>query len=217
MSLILQHKKATWFAIFLILGLSACGSDKDKTSQNAPSLDGYSYTTLAGASLSQDAEGISGSGHILFLDPLSESIESGRNLKFTAALPDQGKMTVNLFSNTQLGQGLDFVFSRSGDLLKGSIAYAEEVVDISDKFSQIDITKAFTLSLDVHNDEQPAHIIMWDLGEDGDESEENEIMNSEEDGLEIPGNGSGIYWGIELADAKLTSLNLGDGVHEDEG
>jgi hypothetical protein len=208
--------KTTWPAIFLILALSACGSDEDKTSQNAPNLSGFSYTTLAGASLTQDAEGISGSGRILFLDPLSESIESGRNLKFTAVLPDQGQMTVSLYADTELSQGLDFVFSRMGDLLKGSIAYADEAVDISDKLSQTDITKAFTLSLDAHNDEQPAHIIMWDLGEEGEESEDNEIMNSEEDGLEIPGNGSGIYWGIELTDAKLTFLNIGDGVHEDE-
>lgn len=76
----------------------------------------------------------------------------------------------------------------------------------------VDAAGAITIGVDVHNDESPAHVLVWS---GSDFAEDAAAFNSEGDGA-APGQGSATFWGLKLAKANVTAATIGDAKFSEE-
>lgn len=199
-------KCVTLFGL-LTFPLSSC-SDNTKyepAPQSETKLADVEFVYLVPDTLVGTSEGVSGSGKMAAKLPLGE-IKDKKNLKVKTTLQDQGSVTLYAFANRELTQGLSIELKRMGSKLTVNLKKGETSTDISKSFAAIDASKEVHLLFDVHNDEEPAHLLAW-AGETPSPSEDNALYNSEKesDGA-APGNGEGTYWGVQLSQAKVTLL-----------
>jgi hypothetical protein len=107
---------------------------------------------------------VSGQGSFVYRSNLDTiGSDSSHGLSFT--LNDGGQLKFVAYSNSSLGQGLEFVFSRTGDVVNGAIVAGGDpasAIEISSELSNISASRVINLQLDVHNGESPAHILVWD-------------------------------------------------------
>lgn len=197
------------FLAFVFLGLFlsvGCGlASNSDDSESDTKLDGVSYTVLADTSLTQAETFVSGNGTIIFNAPLS-SIAAKNSVLLSFSLEDGGSLTLSMFSTTSLTNGVEYRFSRSGSTLHASLHAEDEPADISFMMDDFSATGNIELAIDMHNDEVPAHTLVWT---GADFSEEAALFNSEED-EETPGNGVGTFWGLVLNKATVETASLGD-------
>ncbi len=195
---------------FMFLGLTflaSCKKDEDKSSDRVQgSFGGKTYYLVDAGDLKASEASISGSGSIVFASPLAEiSSKDAYTLKFS--LQDQGSLELVTHSDGNLDKGMSIAWSRSGTelttRLKTSDSQSEAKV-----LEGISAAEDIELITDVHNDEEPAHILIW-RGDADAFGEEDALVNSE-DGLEAPGNGTGTAWGIVLKKGTLALASLGD-------
>lgn len=190
------------FSIFFCLGLSACGggANPDKAALNvAKSISGTSYTDL-------------GSGKMLMSEALSD-VSEGFNFEFSFNLADGGSMTFTSFASPQLSNGFEIKFSRAGAKLNVQAVAQGQTQDWSSMFTSIDASQNVTLTMDVHNDESPAHVMIWQGEKAQDKDHTNTLYNSAEDSVDLnydssPGNGFGRAWGFALDNAHLLKVKL---------
>ena len=74
--------------------------------------------------------------------------------------------------------------------------------DVSTSFSGRSAT-ALSYRVEVHNDETPAHILVWP-GDATSFTEDTALLNSE-DISSSHGNGAGSFWSIKLENSSVTS------------
>ena len=190
---------------FLALGfltLAACGGgynpDKDNL-KNAIELGESAYYDL-------------GQGQGL-MTQAPNSTSSGANFEVSFALQDQGSFRLYTFASNQLKGGLEILFERQGPTLKVAAKTTTTTQDWSSRFAHIDATEVITLTADIHNNEKPAHILIWEGAKDPSMNHRNAIYNSAEDSLDLgydngPGNGFGRHWGFQVHNAQLQKALL---------
>lgn len=194
-----------FLGVFLILPfLASCGGKNDN--KNLNSLSGSEYVVVDAGNLTFGAESISGSGSIVFNSPLSE-IGSKNSYRLTLTIEDGGTITLVSNATNRLEGGVGVNFARSGETLNVSIVAGGGATDVSTKFVGVKASDPLTFQVDVHNDESPAHLLMWD-GNISSFTQENARLNSEEAGLESPGKGTGTFWGVVLKKATVTQAAL---------
>lgn len=195
----------------ILLSLSAlsvsCG-DSNSTDNVAGlsegSLDGAAYSLTSGAELQKTETELSGSGTILFKNPLGE-IGSKDAFLLQFKLEDGGKLELLTHTDNAGKSGVSAVVTRESGVV--SIAFAAAAATSDKKVLEgIDATGEISLLIDVHNDESPAHILVWN-GTSGSFSEGNALINSEDD-ITSPGKGSGVYWGLSLTKATVLSASI---------
>lgn len=196
----------TLFAISLF---SACGNDNGTTTL---SLNGAEYVVVTEGTLQNSSSSITGTGSLVFNDPL-DAIPSKHSFTLSFTLEEGGSVTLVSHATDSLQNGINVLFARNGTTLTVTLTAAGSNNDVSSAFTTVDASGTVTLQFDVHNDEEPAHLLAWT----GDEfHEEDAIFNSEEGGSETPGNGSGTYWGLILAKATVETAAVGEAkFHED--
>ena len=190
------------FSIFFCVGLIACGggANPDKAALNAAkNISGTSYTDLGG-------------GKMLMSEALSD-VSAGFNFEFSFTLADGGSITFTSFASSQLSNGFEIKFSRAGTKLNVQATAQGQTQDWSSMFSSIDASQNVTLTMDVHNDESPAHVMIWQGEKSPDKDHTNTLYNSAEDSVDLnydasPGNGFGRAWGFTLDNAQLLKVKL---------
>lgn len=190
------------FIVFLGIFIYGCSNN---TSNPGPyQIHGVDYATITTGTLQHRESSIEGSGSLIIITPLA-SISSKESYTLQFTLKDGGSLTLVTHSNNLLSSGLTMTFSRSGSALSG---LTQAGITLSTPFllAGIDASGTIQLQIDVHNDESPAHILVWS---GSNFIEEAALYNSEDPGLNAAGNGAGTYWGLVLSNAKVTEASVG--------
>ena len=188
----------------LFVGFASCSSDSDSSSDSSYKLNEVAYNVVDAGSLTHGSTSLSGAGSIVFVDPNKEQ-DNHYSLGFT--LEDAGSLTVTSNAANDLTTGISVEFSRSGTTLNAKLKNDSGETDISSSFSDVDASGALSYQIDVHNGENPTHILIWSGVTEY--TEENAKFNSEEDG-EAPGQGSGTLWGLVLDKATVSSATVSE-------
>ena len=193
-------------ALMLHLGVVSCNEPKDFQTGSEYSLNGYSFTILPDSKIDQIDSGVTGTGKIVFTQPLGE-VSSSRNIKITLEIPELTFAELRLYSDKNLERGILIRISRLQNVVRiGSITSD----NFTNKSIQLEETaaKSISLAIDVHNNETPAHVLAWPASSAA-VTDDNALFNSDADS-EMTGNGASNFWGMVLGGAKITNLELND-------
>lgn len=188
--------------LFAIPALAACGGgynpDKDLARQ-AIELGDSSYLDL-------------GNGRGVMTSTAS-TVSSGANFEIQFSIADQGRLVLYTYANNDLSAGLEFVFTRQGSTLNVFLRQQGTEQDLSSLFASVNAAETLTFNIDVHNNERPAHVLMWTGAKRTGLNHRNTIYNSGEDSLDLgydasPGNGQGRSWGFEVANSQILNTRL---------
>lgn len=188
--------KKLFFFISLI-SFVGCGGghnpDKEKLNSAIP-LGSSSYYDL-------------GLGKALMSSVLS-SAATGGNFDISFDLQDGGKFQLVTFSNSTLQNGFIITFERTGQILKVMASAQGQEQDWSPRFTTVDASQTLNFNLDIHNDEKPAHVLIWQGSKNSALDHTNTLYNSAEDSVDLdyeasPGNGLGRQWGFILQQGQI--------------
>lgn len=185
-------------ALSLVLVAAACGKKQDPLPAGTSAL--LDATILNPGSLRSEGNSLSGTGSVVFNQPLAGTA-SGQSYALTFRLEDGGSLTLHSNATNRLQNGIALRFERQGATLHVKLLAAGAENDVSGAFATLDASTELQLQIDLHNNEVPAHILVWS---GSDFSEDAALLNTEEAGREAPGNGAGQYWGLELTQASVT-------------
>lgn len=191
-------------ALSLVLLATACGKKQEPLPAGASAL--LDATILNPGSLRTDGSTVSGTGSLVVNQPLAGTA-SGQSYALAFRLEDGGSLTLQSNASNRLQGGVALRFERLGAALRVKLLAGGTENDVSDAFATLDATSELQLQIDLHNNEVPAHILVWS---GTDFSEGAALLNTEEAGREAPGNGSGQFWGLELAQANVTRATVSE-------
>jgi hypothetical protein len=199
--------KISFITPIIMLALAACGKS-DSKNEDKLSFSGYEYIVKSTSSpVVTDGE-LTGEGSIAFVEPLG-SVSSNKNFKISMTLEDAGFVELKTFANAELGASIGLKLSRAGDTLL-LVSSAENKVAEPIILKGLAVSGPLSLSIDVHNSETPAHVMLWSSSESS-PTDDNSVFNSDADG-EIPGNGAGTFWGLSLKSSSISAASTGDSV-----
>lgn len=192
------------FFVAVALTLSACGGghNPDKDNLNKAIVVGDASYYDLGVNKGLMTEGVS-------------SVNSGANFEYHFRVTDGGSFTVFAFANSSLTNGIAIRFTRNGGTLN-VLATAQGITqDWSPLFASVDASQDVTLTMDIHNNESPAHIMIWNGSKNPKMNHTNTLYNSAEDSVDLdydagPGNGSGRAWGFQTDGATLINAKISD-------
>lgn len=195
-----------------IISLTAC-SKKDSNSDNSPTehtLTDTTYLVKESGDLSITASNVKGTGKVVAKTPLTDS---GNHYQLTFTLEDGGELYLFAHAESSLAGGIEVRFQRAANVLKVSLAKGETIQDVSNQFQSFNAASPVSISLDIHNDEEPPHILMWKEEAEA-FTEATAIFNSEENGA-APGQGTGTLWGLVLKKASVDRMKITTAKFED--
>ncbi len=192
------------------LALAACGGDSDNDAPAASAIE--ANTVLSGeTTLTRGDESVSGVGSVIFTSSLS-AVDSGRHFQVGAQLDAGESFTIHAYSDDQLANGIDLVVSRPANT-PTSLEVIVDGSDISSAFTSVAADQTINILMDVHNDENPSHVLIWPEGETL-FSDTTTLENSEDTGT-VSGQGAGSFWGITLDGADVTFAETSEDRFED--
>jgi len=162
------------FLLAAILGITACASDNDDNSSSSIN----EYTELSG-SLTSQGNSLSGDGSVIFTASLGANA-SGKHIAVVVALDTGDSITIHAYSNNQLTNGIDLMVSRPAST-PTNLQVTLAGTDVSSSFTTVAADQAISIVMDVHNDENPAHVLIWPAGESA-FGEMTTLENSEDTG-----------------------------------
>jgi hypothetical protein len=202
----------------LLFALTACGGNGNKNAalQGPSGKFGSQQVAAIGDSseLSVSPGSLQGTGTVIFGSRFGE-IRSGGSIALDFSLADGGSLTLITHADSSLGSGYELEFRRLGTgagslkvLLRAQGDTRNTVNDFGqDVFSGIDASLPMKLQIDIHNNESPAHVMVWSRLISNDFSETAAILNTEDEVEKSngsPGIGSGVHWGLKLVRANVT-------------
>ncbi len=190
--------------------LSACSSDDDDDTSGDVASAIEANSVLSGTPTIAD-NSISGDGSIIFTNSLG-AVDSGRHFQVAAALDEGESFTIHAYADDQLANGIDLVVSRPMNT-PTSLEVTIDGSDISSAFTDVAADATINILMDVHNDENPTHVLIWPAGET-EFSDTTTLENSEDTGT-VLGQGAGAFWGITLTGAEVTSAAASEDRFED--
>ncbi len=191
----------------IFFALTACGKS-DSKNDSKQSFSGYDYIVKSTSSPVINDGKLTGDGSIAFVEPIG-SVTSNKNFKISMTIEDAGFVELKSFTNADLVAGIGLKLSRSGDsLVLVSSADGKDTGPLTIK--GISANAPLSLSIDVHNSETPAHVMIWKSTESA-PTDDNALFNSDADG-EITGNGAGNFWGLSINGSSISSLTMAESV-----
>lgn len=187
------------------LGLQACDSDSEKSVEVGESVFGQTYLVNDAGDLDLSSGQIKGTGSLIFNQPLG-GVDAQKNFALSFRLEDGGQLGLISHANSELAGGVSVLLKREGAALNVSLA-AKDQESAAVPLNGVDASALIQLRFDVHNNEDPAHILIWQEGASG-YGEAEALLNSE-DGPETPAKGSGNYWGLSLTKASVEAASVG--------
>ena len=190
---------------FAILTLNAC-SGGETSGSGAGTAEGQlgstSYVVVDAGDLQRSATQIKGAGSIAFKDPIG-AIRARKSYTVSFALEDAGSLKLAVNADEQLTNGVGVLLSRSGSALSATLSFGGASA-VAKTLAGVDASSSINLTIDIHNDESPAHILIWS---GSDFASAKALLDSERDGA-TPGQGRGNYWGLVLNKGTVTSSVL---------
>lgn len=191
------------------LALAACSSDDDDTpAASASAIE--ANTVLSGTPTVAD-DSVSGTGSVIFTTSLG-AVDSGRHFQVAALLDEGESFTIHAYADDQLANGIDVVVSRPANT-PTSLEVTVDGSDISSAFTGVAADQAINILMDVHNDEDPTHVLIWPEGETA--FDESTTLENSEDTGSVSNQGAGAFWGISLNGAEVTSAAASEDRFED--
>lgn len=196
-----------------VLSVVACSSDDDSDDGDgagAASIEANSV--LSGdTTLTASDNSLSGTGSVVFTSSLG-AVASGKHFQVAALLDDGDSFTIHTYSDDQLANGIDLVVTRPANT-PTSLEVMLDGADISSAFTSVAADQTINILMDVHNDENPTHVLIWPAGET-EFGETTTLENSEDTGT-VTNQGSDAFWGFTLQGAEITSANTSEDRFED--
>ena len=170
--------------------LVGCGNNQIQGGQRTLQvLNGSEYAILPGSTLQSDASTVSGTGKIVFRNPL---VNPDNNFDLKFRLAQSGSICLVGQADQNLQNGVQLCFARTqSDKLKVELKLDADIQDKSTDFAAFSASDEVSVSIDIHGH---GHLAVW-MGES-----ENEYAFSGR---------KGTLWGIELANATLTKAVQG--------
>ena len=195
---------AHWFvSVALCLNVVGCGDSNKKKGDRAATqkqqVNGNDLNLIDAGTLAFAGKDVRGTGTFVFQSPMKHDDNS---VSFSLSLEDQGSLLLTTNADRELKSGVSLKFARDKAVLKTHLMVGDSQVDISGQFAAIDASQVMKLHIDIHNSEDPAHVVVW-VG-DSKFSEHDAVFNSEEHAA-TPGKGSGKFWGLQLVNAQVLS------------
>lgn len=195
--------------IAIISGCSG-GSNPDRELQQKAAaakqvVSGVSFDVIDKENLNFTDSGVTGTGKILALSALTS--DKGSAFKISLKLEDNGSVVLHSFTDNKLQNGFDVSIARQGGKLKFTLMSAGKSIDYSEieGIAAINAIEEIALVMDIHNNESPAHFILWKASESTlDES--TALLNSADEPKATPGKGSGLFYGLSLKDATVSFI-----------
>ncbi len=194
------------FSMLALLQVACSKDDNKKTGLVEGSLAGKAYYVVEAGDLQRTESAVSGTGSIVFNSPLG-SVTSKDNYALNFSVDDGGTLELVTHSDGNLSNGVSVILKRTGSSLSAMLK-AKGEQSTAKELSGVNAAEDLSLAIDVHNDETPAHILVWSTA-GGEFGEDNALLNSEEDETS-PGNGSSTAWGLVLTKANVSSAILED-------
>lgn len=192
-----------------LLAVAACSSDDDSSGDTTASAI-EANTVLSGTPTITD-DSIGGDGSIIFTTSLG-AVAAGRHFQVAANLDEGESFTIHTYADAQLANGIDLMVSRPANT-PTSLEVTVDGADISSAFAGVAADATINILMDVHNDENPTHVLIWPEGE-ATFGEDSTLENSEDTGS-VTGQGTGAFWGITLVGAEVSSAETSDDRFED--
>lgn len=198
-------KNMRWLCFLAILASFGCKKDDNETTTLVSgSFAGQTYYVVEAGTLERTDTLIKGSGAIVFAAPLA-AVESQDNFALDFSLADGGSLSLVTHADSALDKGIAVQFDREGSELTVSLK-ADGAGTGDNVLSGMDASAALSVAVDVHNNETPAHVLIWNAAS-GSFGEDNAIYNSEAD-TDAPGNGKASLWGLVFRNAELSRVSL---------
>lgn len=200
------------FIILSSLAFLGCsgGSNPDRELQQKAQdakqiISGQSFEILEKDNLTFNDAGATGSGKILALNSLSN--ESGMSFKVSLSLQDNGEVILHTFSDNKLQNSFDISIAREGGKVKFVLSSGGQSIDYSELqgITALNAIENIELTMDVHNNESPAHFILWKSSETT-YDENTALLNSADEPKATPGKGSGLFFGLTLKNAAVNKI-----------
>ena len=156
-------KKIAYLSLAALFAVS-CGQDDDKKQENLSSkLNGLKFSLIGGSeNLKAKENEVNGHGKLIFNSPLKND---DNRYSFTLNLLDAGSLELMTNADKNLQNGVSIKFERVSKVLKVFVTANSKSIDISERFKGLDASSELFFALDVHNDESPAHVLIWDQNE----------------------------------------------------
>ena len=193
-----------------LLTLAACSSDDDGDSTAVTGSAIEANSVLSGAPALLD-DSISGTGSVIFTSSLG-AVDSGRHFQVAALLDEGESFTIHAYADNELANGIDLVVTRPANT-PTSLEVIVDGTDISSSFTSVAADQTINILMDVHNDENPSHVLIWPEGET-EFSDTTTLENSEDTGV-VNGQGAGAFWGITLSGAEVSMAETSEDRFED--
>ena len=184
-----------------------CKKDEDKTTDLPQGLFAdQTYYVLEAEGLERNETQLQGSGALVFASPLN-AIQSQDNFALEFTLGEGGSLALVTHADSGLSDGLTVQFERAGtELISRLTADGSGTGD--NVLSGVDASGPISLAVDVHNNETPTHVLIWNAVK-GTYAEDEALYNSEDD-ADAPGVGKGTLWGLVLRNAVVTKVTRGE-------
>lgn len=201
-----------FFTGFLI----ACGGSSNNTQSTVKTVNNVpEFAVAKDNGITTSSSSVSGSGSIVFAKPLEDD---GANFKIQFGLVDENSSISLLFySNSKLNESGAVVIKiqKKNGKLTGTLKISgSNTIDLGiDSLSDTENT----LYMDIHNDEEPTHVLVW-LNGTTIFTETSSVFNSEDsDEISTLGQkvGTDFFVGVILENASLMSFEINEPRFED--
>lgn len=203
---------ASFCLLILSTSLTACSNKEAASVAIEGKVSLVDFKILSSQGLSFDGTTLKGTGDAVAKLPLADNKDSGKNLTVTFTLEDGGSLILKTFSSASLENGMNVHLTRSGDQLKLKTSKGSE--SGTEKALNLSANSSIGLSVDIHNNESPTHVLVWPASEAA-PGEANALFNSESEGGSA-GQGAENFWGLSLVKASVSSVVVGAVKFEEE-
>ncbi len=201
----------------LLLALTACGGDyKDpETAAGGKEAEfGSQKVRVVSGALEVSGSAIQGTGAVIF-NSRYDQFKSGGSYALDFTLGDGGSVTVVSHANETLSSGFEMEYRREGAALKAALRAQGNTWSAGNNFNAIDAAGQLKFQIDIHNDESPSHVIVWNRLAGDNFAAPNAVLNSAEEVDGSPGIGTGTRWGLVLKNASVTRADRSESKFED--
>lgn len=194
-------------SIVLHILLSACSVSQSEKPQfpNRGFIGPTEVLSLNSPDLSFSKNSILGTGRATVRIPVN-STRSQQSYAVSFSVEDSGRFALVINSNEELQSGIELHFRRQESEFDVQLKLDEQTTNLSSLFSNLNASEPVNLIVDVHNNENPLHMIAW-TGEVTEPTTNNSVYDSIRDKKTkgaLQGNGRGSFWGFILDKSKIT-------------
>lgn len=188
--------------------LVACGggANPDRMEPGDQKVGATSVKVVGGAPTFAADGSVSGTGSFRTVSPFVDNNQEAL-LSVATTLQPGGKVTLVGFSDISLGNGVEVEFKRAtaANTLSVRMIHAGNSYDASSEFTTVDASKEIVMAVDFHNNEKPAHLIVWN-DTSGPAAADDFLFNTGVVPNSSPGDGKGVYWGVRLENAQVRTV-----------